>query len=207
MSEFRRRFIRGASSSSDIPAGCERLLCLISDTKQYIDTDFIPQAGDEVLIKSVKISRSTDYHAVISAGASDPQLIILITADASQTFFKYFSSGNAAALSDMFVSTYYDFSITSDGVLSARSYHGVQSVQQPPIAGTTLDTPLRIFKRANNSSSLRGSIGEISFTRNGDVVLHLIPVLDAAGEACYWDTVTRKYYRNNGTGAFAYEIL
>lgn len=65
-----------------------------------------------------------------------------------------------------------------------------------------VDTSLRLFCRANDTSYLQGKIGEVKITNGGSVKLHLIPVLDVRNVPCMYDKVSRTFLYNQGSGDF-----
>ena len=87
-----------------------------------------------------------------------------------------------------------DIKIYSDGQL----YYNNIYVSKSSATGNDINTPLYLFKRANNSSYAYAQIGEVIITNNGIEKLHYIPALDSLDVPCMYDLVTKRIFYNAG---------
>lgn len=75
---------------------------------------------------------------------------------------------------------------------------------------TTYTLPVFATFRNNGTIDSYGTFALYYFTiKNsvGELIIDLRPCLDASGVACLYDTVSKKYFYNAGTGDFTYEAL
>ena len=168
---------------------------LESTGTQWIDTLYTPEIGDEFEFKNVQCIANSDYQAVFSAGTKSYQLVLLITNITN--YYKYFATGGAATVSHNLNNI---TSITIDS--SGKLYFDGTQVGVSGATGNDIDTTLRLFKRANDTSQMTGKIGEVKITNGGSVKLHLIPVLDVRNVPCMYDKVSRTFLYNQGSGDF-----
>ena len=75
-----------------------------------------------------------------------------------------------------------------------------QSSLKSPAKQTT--EPVHICSIANTPQRLRGRIYLYEETRGTEIVHTMLPALDTNGSPCMYDFVTRRAYKNNGTGQF-----
>jgi hypothetical protein len=189
------------SDPNALPAGCVRCEYLESTGTQWIDTEYHIEIGDEIFIKNVLSKYENTYYSLLSSGIGDYQTILLTIPGANGYFYKYFATGDA-------VKIYYDdrnihhIRIANDGRLCIND---TEVGTSHPISQT--NTQLFLLKRANNSYYWVGTIGDFIISKNGEDVLHLLPILDQEGVPCMYDTVNKQFHYNKGTGQFLYKIL
>lgn len=189
--------------SSDEYQPCKYLK---SDGNQYLCIDdYTPQVGDSFSISFVR-TRNTSYEALFSAGTSyASQLIFQMAKDGNiMAYFRYFTGaasevkGTAQARTDPYI-----MNINGNGMLTIDD---IENNGQVGNGSGTVDTPLYLFIRANKSHPFIGSILYFRAERNGEPILDLIPVLRISdGKPGMLNTVTGKFYTNQGTGEFLYE--
>lgn len=93
------------------------------------------------------------------------------------------------------------FRIVSGGADAGFWLDGVRTYELNPMVGKYASTGLQLWR---NLSSSRRCLNKKKWLRvliNGEVVMQLIPVLDAAGEPALYDTVNRCFYYNSGADA------
>lgn len=64
---------------------------------------------------------------------------------------------------------------------------------------------LKLFAGEDKESHLAVYELKVTNESTGEIILHLLPCLDANGEPCLYDEISGTYYQNEGTGAFDYE--
>lgn len=64
---------------------------------------------------------------------------------------------------------------------------------------------LKLFAGEDKESHLAVYELKVTNKSTGEIILHLLPCLDANGEPCLYDEISGTYYQNEGTGAFDYE--
>ena len=205
MSLLRRRAMYKAD---ELPAGYKRCKWLSSKDDAYLITDYYPKVGDAIEIY-FSIDKGRDYDAPINAKAeydSDRQLIFLFDLH-SNLFLKYFTTGDA---SKIWLPYYLQgepkkLIIDKDGRLIDHlgnvAYNEVKKNKKE------INAPLFLFERSNHAAHFSGKIGTVTFTRDGEKSLNLIPCLNAHNVPCMYDTVSGKSYYNKGTGTFGYKLL
>lgn len=168
---------------------------LESTGTQWIDTLYTPEIGDEFEFKNVSLTTNNGTMAVFSAGVGTYQLILL-SMNATY-YYKYFATGGASTLSINLLNNPSTITIDNAG----RFYFNGTNMGSSTPTGD-VDTSLRLFCRANDTSCLQGKIGEVKITNGGSVKLHLIPVLDVRNVPCMYDKVSRTFLYNQGSGDF-----
>lgn len=205
MSLLRRR---GMYKAGELPAGYKRCEWLSSKDDAYLITDYYPKIGDAIEIY-FSIDKGRDYDAIMSATSgydSNRQIIILFDLH-SNLFFKYFTTG-AATKSWL---PYYiggkpkKLIIDKDGRLI--DFHGNVFDNEVQKNKKEINAPLFLFERSNHATHFSGKIGTVTFTKDGEKSLNLIPCLNAHNVPCMYDTVSGKSYYNKGTGTFGYKLL
>ena len=169
---------------------------LESTGTQWIDTLYTPEIGDEFEFKNLSY---TTYNsgAAFSAGTGSYQLILL---QQNVYYYKYFATGSAATLAMNLFNNPSTITIDSTGVF----YWNGSSIGVSAPQGD-VNTTLRLFIRANDTSQMLGRIGEVKISNGGSVKLHLIPVLDTRNVPCMYDKVSRAFLYNQGSGEFLYD--
>ena len=205
MSLLRRRAMYKAG---ELPAGYKRCKWLSSKNDAYLITDYYPKIGDAVEIY-LSLNAGIDYNVPISATSEyDSNRMIIIMFGRVNTFFKYFTNGNA---SKVYLPQYIGggpkkMVIDKDGRLIDYTGYLVTSGEVGKNKNE-INAPLFLFEQSNHKNHFSGKIGTVTFTRDGKKSLNLIPCLNAHNVPCMYDTVAGKSYYNKGTGTFGYKLL
>ena len=71
----------------------------------------------------------------------------------------------------------------------------------------SVNTNLHLFIRADLTKGFDGKILGFQADRSGETILNLVPALRSIdGKPGMLDTVSKKFYVNQGTGEFLYEL-
>lgn len=188
-----------------LPSGYQKCAFLNSDGNQYLSVDdYIPQIGDSLSIIFVR----TAYHndgTILSAGIGDYQIIAVFGDPNNRLYMKYFTNGNASYKSLLEVREKpYNLRFFSDGkiMLDGTKINNEVNKTKGPV-----NTNLHLFIRANLTKGLYGKILGFQAERSGETILNLVPALRSSdGKPGMLDTVSKKFYVNQGTGEFLYEL-
>ena len=205
MSLLRRRAMYKAG---ELPAGYKRCKWLSSKDDAYLITDYYPKIGDAVEIY-FSIDNGRDYDVPISATSEyDSSRMLIIMFGRINTFFKYFTNGEASKvyLPQYIGSEPRKMVIDKDGRLIDYTGYLVSSSEVKKNK-KEINAPLFLFERSNHKYHFSGKIGTVMFTRDGKKSLNLIPCLNEHNVPCMYDTVSGKSYYNKGTGTFGYKLL
>lgn len=187
------------------PAGYQKCSFLESDGNQYLSIDdYIPQIGDSFSINFVLMSN--DSGAILSAGTGDYQLVVLTDKHYNEPlYFKYFTSG--AASYKFWVEKRekpYNLRFFSDGKIL---FDGTEIDSEVTKSKAPANTNLYLFVRAKLKRGFVGKILGFQAERSGETILNLVPALRSSdGKPGMLDTVSKKFYVNQGTGEFLYEL-
>lgn len=175
-----------------------------SNGKQYISVDdYIPQIGDSLSLNFVRMYYQSG--AIFSAGTGDYQTISLLGDYEASMYIKYFTSAEASLTYGISVREKpYNMRFFSDGKImidGAEIMDEVYKAKQP------VNTNLYLFIRANLKKGFAGKILGFQADRSGETILNLVPALRSSdGKPGMLDTVSKKFYVNQGTGEFLYEL-
>ena len=195
---------RAMYSDLGLPSGYQKCAFLNSNGKQYLSIDdYIPQIGDSLSIIFVRMNYISG--AIFSAGTGDYQIISLLANYEAGIYMKYFTSNKASFKYDISVREKpYNMRFFSDGKImldGAEIMGEVYKAKQP------VNTNLHLFIRANLTQGFAGKILGFQADRSGETILNLVPALRSIdGKPGMLDTVSKKFYVNQGTGEFLYEL-
>ena len=198
----RRAMYRGG----ELPAGYQKLAFLESDGKQYLSIDdYIPQIGDSLSTNFVRMYNN--WGVIFSAGTGQFQLITM-TGESDYgpvIFMKYFTSGDASSKGNTGKREKpYNMRVFSDGKILLD---GVEIMSEVHKRKGSVNTNLYLFNRANLQYGFAGKILGFQADRSGETILNLVPALRSIdGKPGMLDTVSKKFYVNQGTGEFLYEL-
>ena len=187
-----------------LPAGYQKCAFLQSDGNQYLSVDdYIPQIGDSFNIDFVQMYNNVG--AILSAGTGDYQIIALTSDYHASLFLKYFTSGDATAIYSVYEREKpYNLRFFSDGKIL---FDGTEIDSEVTKSKRPVNTNLYLFIRANLKSGFVGKILGFQADRSGETILNLVPALRSIdGKPGMLDTVSKKFYVNQGTGEFLYEL-
>ena len=177
---------------------------LQSNGKQYISVDdYIPQIGDSLSIIFVRMYYTSG--AIFSAGTGDYKTISLLGDYEASMYVKYFTSGKASVKYGIDTREKpYNMRLFSDGKIMID---GAEIMDEVYKAKHPVNTNLYLFIRANLTKGFAGKILGFQADRSGETILNLVPALRSIdGKPGMLDTVSKKFYVNQGTGEFLYEL-
>ena len=188
-----------------LPSGYQKCAFLQSDREQYLSVDdYIPQIGDSL---SVIFVRNTYYNAgtILSAGTGSYQITSAFGDPDNRLYMKYFTSGNASYKSSVEVREKpYNLRFFSDGKIMLD---GTEINNEVNKTKGSVNTNLHLLIRANLTKGFYGKILGFQADRSGETILNLVPALRSIdGKPGMLDTVSKKFYVNQGTGEFLYEL-
>ena len=86
-------------------------------------------------------------------------------------------------------------------------FDGVEIMDEVHKSKMSVNTNLYLFIRANLQQGFAGKILGFQADRSGETILNLVPALRSSdGKPGMLDTVSKKFYVNQGTGEFLYEL-
>lgn len=189
--------------SSYVPAGVNFVKSISSSGTQYIDTGIVPTA-DMVYEISLNDTKFTAWESFFGTRNS---IFIQQGADPGRIYLYNFGNG-----ANHVVNT-----IGNDKILCVDCPNKILIVDGETFAEftlgtntTTLTLPLFAVYRDNGTIDTYGEFTMYYFTIKdsaGELIIDLKPCLDAGGTPCLYDTVSKKYFYNAGTGDFTYEAL
>ena len=195
---------RAMYSDLELPAGYQKCAFLQSDGNQYLSVDdYIPQIGDSLSIIFVRMYYTSG--AIFSAGTGDYQTISLLADYEPAIYVKYFTSGKASVTYGTSVREKpYNLRFFSDGKIMLD---GTEINNEVNKTKGSVNTNLHLFIRANLTKGFDGKTLGFQAERSGETILNLVPALRSIdGKPGMLDTVSKKFYVNQGTGEFLYEL-
>ena len=200
---MRRR--RAMYRDLELPAGYQKCAFLSSNGKQYLSVDdYIPQIGDSL---SIIFVRNTYYNfgTILSAGTGDYQIVSVFGDPDNRLYMKYFTNGDASYKSHVEAREKpYNMRFFSDGKIMLD---GTEINNEVNKTKGSVNTNLYLFIRANLTKGFDGKILGFQADRSGETILNLVPALRSSDvKPGMLDTVSKKFYVNQGTGEFLYEL-
>ena len=196
---------RAMYSDLGLPSGYQKCAFLNSNGNQYLSVDdYIPQIGDSL---SIIFVRNTYYNlgTILSAGTGGYQIISVFGEPDNRLYMKYFTNGNASYKSHVAVREKpYNLRFFSDGKIMID---GTEIKNEVNKTKGPVNTNLHLFIRSNLKQGFDGKILGFQADRSGETILNLVPALRSSdGKPGMLDTVSKKFYVNQGTGEFLYEL-
>lgn len=188
----------------ELPDRYQKCAFLKSDGKQYLSVDdYIPQIGDSLSVNFVRMYYPQG--TIFSAGTGNYQIVSLLSNYEPGIYVRYFTSGKASAAYGISVREKpYNIRFFSDGKIMIDGDEIMDEVykdKQP------VNTNMYLFIRANLKQGFAGKILGFQADRSGETILNLVPALRSIdGKPGMLDTVSKKFYVNQGTGEFLYEL-
>lgn len=212
-----------ASDPNALPVGCVRCEYLEGTGTQWIDTEKVVYANEDIYVDfemkpSSKIQQTLGW---IAYGAYNQpyQFKILKYQDAPYASVHYgvdaayYTSGiiltNTYARNRVLISPNTGV-LEINGVQATGNYDKTFNNAYYP-NGNSLNSNV-LFSGVGPDGTVSslmgvGRIYEYSLTDpEGNYTQHLIPILDPDGTPCMYDTVAKKFHYNKGTGQFTYKI-
>ena len=196
---------RAMYSELELPAGYQKCAFLASNGKQYLSVDdYIPQIGDSLSIIFVQ-STYYNFGTILSAGTGGYQIVSMFGDPDNRLYMKYFTNGDASYKSRVEVREKpYSLRFFSDGKIMLD---GTEINNEVNKTKGSVNTNLHLFIRANLTKGFDGKILGFQADRSGETILNLVPALRSIdGKPGMLDTVSKKFYVNQGTGEFLYEL-
>ena len=217
MSSIRRRLMsQVASDPNALPVGCVRLEYIESTGTQYIDTEKVVYANEDIYIDFQYISNphnkfifgwrwqktySDPYQCYINVN-SDMNLFYGVNTNfgvelalTNRNKLKISPNNKEITVNGTVASGVYDTTFTN-------AYNGDEGSVYPAILFT-----FNLVGTVNTGVNSVIRLFEYSLTDSeGNYTQHLIPILDPNGTSCMYDMVAKKYHYNKGTGTFLYKI-
>ena len=189
----------------ELPAVYQKCSFLESDGNQYLSIDdYIPQIGDSFSINFVLMDDNSC--TILSAGTGDYQLIVLTDKKYNKPlYFKYFTSGAASYKFGVEKREKpYNLRFFSDGKIL---FAGTEINNEVNKTKGSVNTNLHLFIRADLTKGFDGKILGFQSDRSGETILNLVPALRSIdGKPGMLDTVSKKFYVNQGAGECLYEL-
>ena len=195
---------RAMYSDLELPAGYQKCAFLSSNGNQYLSVDdYIPQIGDSLSINFVM--NTYNFGTILSAGTGDYKIISMFGYPDNRLYMKYFTSGDASYKSHIEVREEpYNLRFFSDGKIILD---GAEIKNEVNKTKGSVNTNMYLFIQANLKQGFAGKILGLQADRSGETILNLVPALRSIdGKPGMLDTVSKKFYVNQGTGEFLYEL-
>ena len=197
---------RAMYSDLELPDMYQKLAFLRSNGKQYISIDdYIPQIGDSLSTSFVRMYNN--WGIIFSAGTSNFQVVAMLGdySGKQSIFMKYFTSGEASRKDNAGKREKpYNLRFFSDGKIL---FDGTEIDSEVKKQKSAVNTNLYLFIRVNLTNAFAGKILGFQAERSGETILNLVPALRSSdGKPGMLDTVSKKFYVNQGTGEFLYEL-
>ena len=189
----------------ELPSGYQKCAFLNSNGNQHLSIDdYIPQIGDSL---SINFVRHAYYNlgTILSAGTGYYQIISAFGEPDNRLYMKYFTTGDASYKSHVEVREKpYNLRFFSDGKIMLD---GTEINKEVNKTKGSVNTNLHLFIRSNLTKGFDGKILGFQADRSGETILNLVPALRSIdGKPGMLDTVSKKFYVNQGTGEFLYEL-
>ena len=170
----------------------------------FWELEWIESNGGALIKTGVFPSTSLGARCSFSGNISNFRYV-LVLADSSphflmgkhSTYSIYINSVRTSfeGISSEIITQSYNYK--GDGLLKCND----QSVQSPQILHYK-NSEIQIIQ-SEKSAAFDGKIHFVEFTNNEDTTHHFIPIQKKiSGEVCMYDLVTKKFFSNQGTGAF-----
>lgn len=188
-----------------IPSNYRKVTYIGATGTQYINTNFIPEIGDEFDIEYAYTSTEHSLMTLCSAGAGTYQTVLLGYPDEGFFFYKYFATGGAVQVRypDPAIDEFQSLNIKSDGKIYVNGSYIGQSSPTGELDGSK-KTLYLMTRRGDTSSSLVGNIKKFAIKRDSTLVLNLIPCYRKSDNVIgMYDTVSGTFFTNAGTGVFS----
>ena len=188
-----------------LPSGYQKCAFLSSNGNQYLSVDdYIPQIGDSLSIIFVRTSYN-NFGTILSAGTGNYQIISMFGEPENRLYMKYFTSGDASYKSHIEVREEpYNLRFFSDGKIILD---GAEIKNEVNKTKGSVNTNLYLFIRANLKQGFLGKIFGFEAKQSGETIINLVPALRSSDvKPGMLDTVSKKFYVNQGTGEFLYEL-
>ena len=170
---------------------------VIFDGNSWIDTGIKPIFGDELEITAqIGEAVAGQNYVLFGTGTSSIQFTGLI--ESKRVFNRYFGTTAGRSTNADTTATYHTYLFKNDGSV----YQNGKLITSPfTVTEATVNSNLTIGTRGYATEYWLGNIYNAKLlSADGTVKLDLRPCIDPNGTVCFYDTVTNKYFYNQGTG-------
>lgn len=201
-------------STVEIPAEATRLAYIESTGTQYIDTGYVGADSDEYEITvEMETPTNTDWEYIF--GASDGTNNMKYAYKSSSMMH---TSGQRTdykpLIETLFTTSPVKFTVKTvyNAIYPTYRFYRYYDTSGAEIAGASTvqrnNPKVNLFLFAFNNSGTVQNYGKVKlyefilYDANGAEIHHYVPVKDANGIVCLYDTVNKQYLYNAGTGDF-----
>lgn len=175
----------GGVSSTGLPSGYLAAAFLESTGKEYIDTD-IPWKSSDVLRLDYEAISDTPNYNIFGVNNNyrflNTSVVQMAIKGSAYNFATVLTKGKHYILFD----TTYRYVFDGEEKEGYRATWTAGNLTLFSISSHTYNAVIRFYK----------------FTHENEAKVKLLPAISQQGEPCLVDTVSKKAYKNNGTGAF-----
>ena len=171
---------------------------------QYIDTDYVCGDNVELHTKFAYSQLDAAFRCIFGVQTATKSADAITVSQNDALNCQAYWGGYNRSPYKFATNTVYDFIFSKNKfVLNSEDYGGYTS--------TVVPSALTLFLMARNNNKTAGNffIGRLYGLKlydNDLLVRDYIPVLDAKGKPCFYEKVERKFYYNQGTGEFLYDL-
>lgn len=217
MSTFRRRMMQQASENIALPEGCTRLACLVSTGTQWIDTEHICQADEDICIDfGANTSYGVSYSYIMgwrnSGSISNPYQLGVYYNQGKSVINLYVGTplSNRLSFSDSIDRMSILISPNKKEIYVNGVAHTSNLIDWTAPYGGGNSNFLFNFNLLGVAARGNQTYAEIYEywvkDKDGNFVQHLIPILDTNNVPCMLDLVNGKFHYNMGSGVFLYGL-
>lgn len=164
-----------------------------SSGTQYIVTDYTPNSETTIELQ-YRLTSGNNSQGLLSAYST--------WADNSYLLYTYngvnwtFGGKKIAAPAD--ISTIYTLNLYKGRIIR----NGTTVTDVTTGTFTNINCPIWLFKAASNQYPAYYKLYYFKIWQNNELVRNFIPVKDESNIVCLYDTVTKEFFYNSGTGTF-----
>ena len=207
-----------------LPAGCVRCEYLESTGTQWIDTEKVVYADEDLVLVCYFPSNATGNNVIMGwrhegTFSDTSQCYINFSGISTVNELRLFYGIGATTAKDCISLPIGVKSKLAISTLERKIF--VDDIQQDGLYDKTFTLAYdgekgSVFNNYLFALNNKGGVAAYSYVRiyeyllkdhKGNFTQHLIPILDFNGTPCYYDTVAKKFHYNKGTGQFLYKIL
>jgi hypothetical protein len=207
MSTFRRRLMN-QSKKSDLPEGCTRLAYLISTGKQWIDTEHICQADEDIYIDFLPFAhRGVDSTYIMGwrwNGDNSQSYHCGIYRDKTAPVYLYLgTSYHGVKISEGDSRLRVFISPNKQEITVNETKIDISADWAAPYGGSYTNYLCSFNNKGTNMNLPIALLYEYWVkNKDGHFIQHFIPILDANGIACMYDVVNGKFYYSKSDESF-----
>ena len=201
MSNFRRRLMMSFEKKYTPVEYLE------STGTQYIDTNYKPNGNTIIELKYQTPTQNTTQQGIFGARDSGNNRFALFTGSVKNGFQADYATSDSL--------TNYTQNIpgvdgTAINVIKMSNSFTINNNDINKISKVIFQNSQNMYLFANNNNGIaqlpmKGYIWYFKIYEGDTLVRDYIPVIDSSGRPGLYDTVTKEFYTNQGTGEFLYE--